>query len=927
VVITGVSGSGKSSLAFNTLYAEGQRRYVESLSAYARQFLDQLEKPDVDFIEGLSPAIAIEQRNSAPNPRSTIATTTEILDYLRVLYAAIGVPHDPNTGEPLSRSTPADIVAELLTLPPKTRLTLMAPVEPGPGESFPEFVSRLKQQGFLRLRLDGQIQEIDQYEPPSATPREVELVTDRIVIREDIRSRLADSLETTLQWSGDTAVALVQEPGSPKPEARTFTTSYTNPETGYSLPPLTPRHFSFNSHLGACPTCHGLGTRLVPDPELFVPDPDQSIRDGAIKTWWTGSKRRRGLHQRAIHGLARHFGQDLDAPVRSLSREFKKALLFGTGEEPVPLDFESTGTKPFEGLCPQASRLHETSSSEVTRRNVRRFLSPRPCPDCEGKRLQPAILCVILPHREDARSIQAFTSLSIERASEWLKEVELTSQQEHFARELLREIGKRLDFLREVGLGYLTLDREYATLSGGESQRIRLATQLGAGLSGVLYVLDEPSIGLHQADNERLIATLKRLRDLDNSILVVEHDEDTIRAADHVIDMGPGAGDEGGRVLAQGPPSEVECDPASLTGRYLSGKRAIEVPQTRVVPPSPSAAGRHALDSGWIEVRRATEHNLQGVDAAFPLGCLTCVTGPSGSGKSTLVDDILRRALFRQFFHSKEPPGAHAEILGLDQIDKAIIIDQAPIGRSPRSNPATYTGVFGPIRELYGELPLSRQRGYGPGRFSFNVEGGRCESCQGDGLIRIDMHFLSDVYVTCETCQGSRYNLETLQVTYRGKSIADVLAMAVEEARLFFQKIPAIHGRLRALCEVGLGYLKLGQSATTLSGGEAQRIKLATELSKKATGSTFYIFDEPTTGLHFEDIRTLMNVLFALRNAGNTLVVIEHNLDVIKCADWILDLGPGGGEHGGRLVAEGPPEKIAASPESLTGKYLQSYLH
>ncbi|MEM0968361.1 MAG: excinuclease ABC subunit UvrA [Verrucomicrobiota bacterium] len=932
VVITGVSGSGKSSLAFDTLYAEGQRRYVESLSAYARQFLDQLEKPDVDFIEGLSPSIAIEQRSSAPNPRSTIATTTETLDYLRILFASIGIPHDPSTGDPLIRHTPASILQEFLALPAKARLVLLAPLQPNQGEPFPDFVERLKGQGFLRLRLNGVIRELEEPDLPSEAPKEIQLVTDRIVIREDIRSRIADSIETTLDWSGDTIQALVQTSRDAEEEVLTYYTAYRNPETGFHLPALTPRHFSFNSHLGACPTCQGLGTQLVPDPELFVPNPDLSIEAGGIKTWWTGSAKRKGLHQRSIRGLALHFSADLDAPIRSLPKEFKRALFFGTGSVAVPVDDQTdAGAKAFEGLSVQANRLLKTSDSEVTKRNVRRFMSPKPCPSCNGKRMKGEILSVLLPHHEDPRSIHDFTSLSIERAAAWLEGVTLTATQELFARELLREIQKRLSFLQEVGLGYLTLDRESGTLSGGESQRIRLATQLGAGLAGVLYVLDEPSIGLHQADNERLIGTLQRLRDLGNSIIVVEHDEDTIRVADHLIDIGPGAGEHGGQLLAQGTPEEVAKHPSSLTGKYLSGQECIAIPSQRTTPPPrpKTAKGKRkkpSLDSGWIEILGATEHNLQEVDAAFPLGCLTCITGSSGSGKSTLIDGILRRILFRHFHQSKDIPGSHQEFRGIEQIDKAIVIDQTPIGRSPRSNPATYTGVFGPIRDLYQELPLSRQRGYGPGRFSFNVAGGRCETCQGDGSIKIDMHFLSDVYVTCETCQGKRYNQETLQVSYRGKSISDVLDLEIEEAKAFFQKIPAIHAKLRALTEVGLGYLKLGQPANTLSGGEAQRIKLATELSKKATGKTLYMFDEPTTGLHFHDIRTLMEVFYALRNSGNTLIVIEHNLDVIKCADWILDLGPGGGEHGGKLVAEGTPEEVAEEKESLTGKYLKQVL-
>jgi len=931
VVITGVSGSGKSSLAFDTLYAEGQRRYVESLSAYARQFLDQLEKPDVDFIHGLSPAIAIEQRSTSPNPRSTVATQTEIYDYLRILFASIGLPHDPATGVPLARSTPADMIRELLALPERTRLMILAPVRAQETESFPDFARRLQQQGFIRLRADGVILELDRSELPAAMPASTEIVIDRIVIREDIRSRLADSLETALRWSGDRVGVLVQD-GSGAEETwdlRTFVTSFTNPETGFTLPEITPKHFSFNSHSGACPACHGTGAQLHPDPTLFVPDPELSINGGGIKTWWSNSKKRKGMHQRSILGLARHFGADPDAPIRSLPVEFKRALLRGSGTQPVPTDWNAPGPgQPFEGLEAQAMRLHEESESEVTRRNVRRFLSMKTCQVCNGLRLKPEILAITLPHPERPASIQDFCALSIERAQSWLGEVPLTETQAAFATDLIREITHRLSFLAEVGLGYLTLNRESSTLSGGEGQRIRLATQLGASLAGVLYVLDEPSIGLHQADNEKLIQTLLRLRDLGNTIIVVEHDEDTMRAADHLIDMGPGAGVLGGRILAQGTPDEVARHPDSVTGPYLSGRTTITPPGRRIIPPArPAKAKKGAtLDTGWIVVENATEHNLRGIDAAFPLGCLTCVTGPSGSGKSTLVDDILRRVLFRHFFHTKDTPGAHSGISGLEQVDKAIVVDQSPIGRGPRSNPATYVGAFGAIRDLFSELPLSRQRGYGAGRFSFNVSGGRCEACKGDGLIRIDMHFLTDVYVTCETCRGRRYNEETLQVTFRGKNVADVLDMGIDEGRLFFQKIPAIYAKLKALCDVGLGYLKLGQPANTLSGGEAQRVKLAAELAKKATGKTVYLFDEPTTGLHFEDIRTLLEVFFQLRNAGNTLIVIEHNLDVIKCADWILDLGPGGGQHGGSLVVEGPPETIASCPNSMTGKYLKAKL-
>ena len=900
VVITGVSGSGKSSLAFNTLYAEGQRRYVESLSAYARQFLDQLEKPDVDFIEGLTPAIAIEQRTSQPNPRSTIATATEIYDYLRILYAALGQPHDPETGTPLIRHTVKDIVNELTTHLERTRLILLAPVALEKGEKLKDVLERYRAQGFLRARLDGEMIEIEETgDKPKA--KSVEIVIDRLVIREDIRSRLADSLELAQKLSENRITVLVQPPEADDYEPYDFTFRFTNPETGFSLPKLTPKHFSFNSHLGACRSCHGLGTQLVPDGELMVPDPSKSIREGAIKTWWTGSKKRKGFHQRAIEDLAKTYSADLDSPVSDLPRHFKKALLYGNDD--------------FEGLSNQANRLLKTTKSEVTKRNVRRFMSPKPCPECGGRRLKSEILSITLNHAKEPLSIEAFTNLSIANALIWLNGVELTDLEATYATEVLSEIRKRLTFLNTVGLGYLSLDRQSGTLSGGESQRIRLATQLGAGLAGVLYVLDEPSIGLHQADNEKLIKTLKDLRDIGNTVVVVEHDEETMLAADHLIDLGPGAGEKGGKLLSQGTPEEVLADENSITGAYLSGTSSIQIPP---VDPVDS-------DSLTLTVLGAKEHNLKNIDVTFPLGKFTCVTGLSGSGKSTLVDNILRRALFRHFHQNKDKPGKHNGIEGIENIDKVIVIDQTPIGRSPRSNPATYIGVFGPIRDLFSQLPASRARGYEPGRFSFNVSGGRCETCQGDGMIKIDMHFLSDVYVTCESCNGRRYNRETLDVTYRGKSIADVLEMTVEEALAFFQKIPKISQQLRALHDVGLGYVRLGQSATTLSGGEAQRIKLAAELGKTATGKTLYLLDEPTTGLHFADISTLLQVFYRLRDQGNSLFVIEHNLDVIKCADWVIDMGPGGGEAGGTVVAEGTPEGISKVEKSMTGKYLARY--
>ncbi len=900
IVVTGVSGSGKSSLAFDTLYAEGQRRYVESLSAYARQFLERLEKPDVDFVEGLTPAIAIEQRTSQPNPRSTIATTTEIYDYLRILYAALGLPHDPETGVLLRRYTVKDIVEELIHLSERTKLVIVAPVR-DTGEDLRARLDPYRARGFLRACLDGRIVEIEEIgEKESAEI--VEVVVDRIVVRDGFRSRLADSLESAQQISERRVSTLIQEPDSDEEERRDFPFLYTNPETGFTLPKLTPKHFSFNSHAGACSTCQGLGSTLEPDPELIVPDPGQSLNQGAIKTWWSTSKSRKGFHQRAIAELAERYGADLDAPVRELDRPFKKALLYGD--------------EHFEGLCVQAKRLLANSDSEITKRNVRRFMSPRPCASCGGRRLKDEILAVTLDHRERPLSIAEFTGQTISAAIVWLDGVVLSSVQEVYATEVLAEVKKRLTFLDRVGIGYLTLDRESGSLSGGESQRIRLATQLGAGLAGVLYVLDEPSIGLHQSDNEKLIATLRELRDAGNTVIVVEHDEDTIRAADYLLDLGPEAGARGGELLAQGTPEEVARDPRSITGAYLSGQRRIAVPPRALL----SSSTRELI------VRGAREHNLKNIDVRFPLGHFICVTGLSGSGKSTLVDDILRRALSRHFHHSKDRPGEHDAIEGLEHLDKVIVIDQSPIGRSPRSNPATFVGFFSPVRTLFSQLPVSRTRGYGPGRFSFNVEGGRCEACQGDGSIRIDMHFLSDVYVTCESCGGRRYNRETLDVTYRGKSIADVLAMTVEEALDFFSKVPKIRQALQALADVGLDYLALGQSATTLSGGEAQRIKLAAELAKTATGRTVYLLDEPTTGLHFADIEVLLEVFYRLRDQGNTLIVVEHNLDVIKCADWIIDLGPGGGDAGGTLVAEGPPETLAKDPASLTGKYLARVL-
>jgi len=938
VVITGLSGSGKSSLAFDTLYAEGQRRYVESLSAYARQFLDQMEKPNVDFIQGLSPAIAIEQRSAGANPRSTIATTTEIYDYLRVLFSAVGQPHDPLTGRPLSRQTPQQIVDRILAYEAGSKIIVVAPlIENQPGE-FRDVIEKLRREGFVRARIDGQLMELDRPEPIRLNKNRrhtIEAVIDRLVIREGIRVRLTDSIETALKLGGNRVVVLreisahAQQPpsntASEQWEELRYSTDYGNAETGFTLSDLTPRHFSFNSHLGACPACHGLGTQLACDPDLMISDPGRTLAEGAITPWRRGTKRMQAYYRHLQKALVRHFHVDEDVPFSDLPEQFKQALYFGTDGTPIEMSFSENGqqkvTKPFEGLVPQMQRLYEETQSEFTRNRIRSFMTREPCKVCNGARLKPEILAVTIKDRNQRElNIHQFSELTIEAAARFISDLELTPQQQTIVSDVVREIQSRLQFLVEVGLGYLRLNRQSGTLSGGEAQRIRLATQIGSGLAGVLYILDEPSIGLHQRDNGQLLGTLHRLRDLGNSVIVVEHDEETIRAADHIIDLGPGAGPRGGEIVAQGKLNDIVSAKNSLTGDYLSGRARISVPRQRVKPRPRNQS------EGWLTLVGATENNLKDITVSFPLGCLTCVTGVSGSGKSTLVDDILRRALFRRFYNAKEKPGAHGAIRGVEQIDKAIVIDQSAIGRTPRSNPVTYTGAFTPIRELFSQLPVARVRGYDAGRFSFNVKGGRCENCEGGGLIKIEMHFLPDVYVECEVCHGQRYNRETLEITYKGKNIADVLDMTVDEAARFFRNVPSISEKLNSLLDVGLGYLRLGQAGTTLSGGEAQRVKLATELAKKATGRTLYILDEPTTGLHFADIEKLLQVLMKLRNAGNTVIVIEHNLEMIKCADWIIDLGPEGGEGGGDLVGAGPPEEIAALPVSHTGRYLQSML-
>ena len=961
VVVTGLSGSGKSSLAFDTIYAEGQRKYVESLSAYARQFLDQLQKPDVDFIEGLSPAIAIEQRSSGSSPRSIIATTTEIYDHLRLLYAHIGQAHCPETGVPISTQSTSDIVDKILTLPPKTRVMLLAPVVRRQKGEFRDVFERLAREGFVRARVDGQIVELGEniarVKLDKKKFHDIEVIVDRLVMDDKIRVRLGDSVETALRWGEGVMFTLHQLPEDPPsqnskareaappvrpPSAGTenwIETLHSNkmcsPATGKSYDPPTPKHFSFNAPAGACPVCHGLGQKMVFDEALVVPDMELPL-DGAIQPWRRAGKRLNIYYKAMLRSVAANFGVSLETPYQNLPEDFKQVLLHGSGETDMDFSFWRAGkvskiSRPFEGVLPNLERLATESESEFIRNRLKAYTSPQWCDVCGGKRLKPEILAVTLGGGEFSSrfkvkrtkisipglSIMDVCSLSVEKADSFFATLKLTEFEQKIAVEVVKEIRARLGFLKNVGLGYLTLDRESGTLSGGEAQRIRLATQIGAALVGVLYVLDEPSIGLHQRDNDRLLATLKGLRDLGNTVLVVEHDADTIRAADYILDLGPGAGVHGGELVAAGALPEILASRKSLTGQYLTGELNIPIPKKRRVP---------AEEKGWLEIIGAKENNLQNIDVRIPLGVFTCVTGVSGSGKSTLVNDILQRALFRKFYGSKERPGEHRALKGYENLDKVIVIDQSPIGRTPRSNPATYTGMFNHIRDLFAKLPAAKVRGYEPGRFSFNVKGGRCEKCEGDGVLKIEMNFLPAVYVTCEACNGKRYNRETLEIAYKGKNIADVLNLTVEEAVTFFRAVPKIFDPLLTLAEVGLGYIRLGQQATTLSGGEAQRVKLATELARKATGKTLYILDEPTTGLHFHDVAKLLEVLFKLRDAGNTLVVIEHNLDVIKTADWLIDLGPEGGSGGGKIVVEGSPEKIIESPASHTGRYLKNVL-
>ncbi len=912
-VITGLSGSGKSSLAFDTIYAEGQRRYVESLSAYARQFLELMGKPDVDSIEGLSPAISIEQKTTSRNPRSTVGTVTEIHDYMRLLWARAGVPYSPATGLPIEAQTVSQMVDRVAAMAPGTRLLLLAPVVRDRKGEYRKELAELQRRGFTRVKVDGRLMEIGEVPALNKkTKHEIEAVVDRIVVRDGMQTRLADSFETALAMSDGVAYAEDAESG-----ARTvFSSKFACPVSGFSIEEIEPRLFSFNSPHGACPTCDGLGVESFFDPALVVPDERRSIAEGAVAAW-TGAQSR--YYDQTLHSLAKHFHVSTRTPWADLPERVRGEILFGTGETPVALTYKDdvraySVTKPFEGVITNLARRYRETDSAWVREEMSRYQAEKPCAICHGARLKPEALSV----RVAGRNIAQASELSIREALDWFAGVEttLTPQRAEIARRILREILDRLRFLVDVGLDYLSLARGSATLSGGESQRIRLASQIGSGLTGVLYVLDEPSIGLHQRDNERLLGTLRRLRGLGNTVLVVEHDEEAMRAADWLIDMGPAAGVNGGHVVAHGTPAEVAANPASVTGAYLSGRRSIPVPDVR----RPFQKGRA------VTVVGAAGHNLHDVTASFPLGLFTCVTGVSGGGKSTLVVDTLYKAASRRLMGSGEVPAKHLRIDGLEQLDKIIDIDQSPIGRTPRSNPATYTDLFAPIRDWFAELPESRARGYKAGRFSFNVKGGRCEACQGDGVLKIEMHFLPDVFVTCDTCKGRRYNRETLDIRFRDKSIADVLDLTVDEAVPYFSAATRIHDRLRILQQVGLGYVKLGQQATTLSGGEAQRVKLSKELARRATGRTLYVLDEPTTGLHAEDVRKLLEVLQALVEAGNTVVVIEHNLEVIKTADWVIDMGPEGGDGGGRIVVSGTPEDIAATPDSHTGRFLAPLL-
>ena len=913
VVLTGLSGSGKSSLAFDTIYAEGQRRYVESLSAYARQFLEMMQKPDVELIEGLSPAISIEQKTTSKNPRSTVGTVTEIYDYMRLLWARVGIPYSPATGLPITSQTVSQMVDIILGLEDGTRLYLLAPVVRGRKGEYRKELADYRQKGFSRVRIDGEFYELD--ETPQLDKKkkhDIEIVVDRIVVRHDsdeLATRLADSFETALAL----ADGLVFADDAKSGDRTVFSARFACPVSGFTIDEVEPRLFSFNNPFGACPTCDGLGTASHFDAELIVPNKGATLRAGALAPWANSSSK---YYMQTLESLARHYQFSLDEPFDKLEASVQQVILMGSGAQSVVMTYDDglrsyRTQKPFEGIIPNLTRRYRETDSNWVREELEKFRANIFCDSCHGKRLKPESLAV----KVDGKDISDIASLAIADALAWFNALEsqLDKQRAEIATRILKEINERLGFLANVGLNYLNLSRNSGTLSGGESQRIRLASQIGSGLTGVLYVLDEPSIGLHQRDNDRLLATLTRLRDLGNTVLVVEHDEDAIRMADHVIDMGPGAGVHGGMVVAQGTAAEIMDNDQSLTGQYLSGKKEIAIPAKR----------RKAKKGRKITVKGATGNNLQNVDVAFPLGVMTCVTGVSGGGKSTLVLETLWKSLARTLHRAREIPAPHKTIEGIELLDKVVDIDQSPIGRTPRSNPATYTGAFTPIREWFAGLPEAKARGYAPGRFSFNVKGGRCEACQGDGVIKIEMHFLPDVYVTCDTCKGKRYNRETLDIKWRGKSIADVLDMTVEEGVTYFQAVPSIRDKLQTMLRVGLGYVRIGQQATTLSGGEAQRVKLSKELSKRATGKTIYILDEPTTGLHFADIAKLLEVLHELVDAGNTVIVIEHNLDVVKTADHVIDMGPEGGDGGGQLVAQGTPEEIASVDGSHTGRYLK----
>jgi excinuclease ABC subunit A len=919
VVITGLSGSGKSSLAFDTLYAEGQRRYVESLSAYARQFLQLMDKPDVDLIEGLSPAISIEQKSTSHNPRSTVGTVTEIHDYLRLLFARAGTPYCPTHDLPLQSQTVSQMVDAVLALPPESRVMILAPVARDRKGEFHDVFTDMQARGYVRFRVDGQAYEFDALPKlKKAEKHDIDVVIDRLKIRPEVQQRLAESFEAALRLADGRALAVEMDTGA----EHWFNAKFACPVCGYSISELEPRLFSFNSPVGACPTCDGLGHMEFFDPARVVAFPSLSLASGAIKGW----DRRNAYYFALIESLAKHYKFSVEVPFEELAQPVRDAILHGSGDEEIRFSYtldsgKSAGRKiakkhTFEGILPNMERRYRETDSVAVREELSRYRSMQPCPDCKGTRLRSEARHVKVGEDGQARAIYEIGHMTLRESFEYFMALTLHGSKAEIADKVVREIGSRLKFLNDVGLNYLSLDRSAETLSGGEAQRIRLASQIGSGLTGVMYVLDEPSIGLHQRDNDRLIGTLRHLRDIGNSVLVVEHDEDMIRAADHVIDMGLGAGIHGGRVIAQGTPADVQASSASLTGRYMAGTLSIPVPKKR------HRLGEQ-VDPQVLRIEGASGNNLKNVTVEIPVGLLTCVTGVSGSGKSTLVNDTLYTAVARELYRAHEEPAPHVAIEGIEHFDKVINVDQSPIGRTPRSNPATYTGLFTPIRELMAEVPMAKERGYGPGRFSFNVAGGRCEACEGDGVVKVEMHFLPDVYVPCDVCHGARYNRETLEVQWKGRNIAQILDMTVEDAHAFLKPVPAIARKLQTLLDVGLSYIKLGQAATTLSGGEAQRVKLALELSKRDTGRTLYILDEPTTGLHFADIALLLKVLHQLRDAGNTIVVIEHNLDVIKTADWLIDMGPEGGAGGGQVVGVGTPEDIAANSASHTGKYLK----